>query len=83
MIAGALMIVELLAAVVIAVYAILRVNRASKCTWLPYVAAWTVVGGSAAAAAGGIIAGTTQPDLYSATLMIGAACVVAIERRRH
>ena len=73
--------VELFAALLIAVQAVHRINRMSRCTGLPWFAAWATLGGSAAAVAASVLAGHTVPDIYSALIM-SAAAVFSLDRRR-
>ena len=46
---AAIVVIELAAALLIAVQAITRINRMSRCTRLPWFVAWATLGGSAAA----------------------------------
>jgi FtsH-binding integral membrane protein len=79
---AAIVIIELAAALMIAIQAIQRINCMSRCTALPWFAAWCVLGGSAAAVAASVLAGQSVPDIYSALVMTGAATVFTIDRRR-
>lgn len=79
---AAIVILELAAALLIAVQAITRINRMSRCTGLPWFVAWAVLGGSAAAVAASVLAGNTAPDAYSALVMTAAAAIFTLDRRR-
>lgn len=74
---------ELIAAGLIALQAIQRINRMSRCTALPWFACWALLGGSAAAVVASVIAGSAVPDVYSAAVLVGAAAVFTFDRRRH
>jgi len=73
---------ELIAAGLIALQAIQRINRMSRCTALPWFVAWAVLGGSAAAIVASVLAGKTVPDVYSAAVLVAAAAVFTLDRRR-
>jgi FtsH-binding integral membrane protein len=77
-----LLVLELIAAALIALQAIQRINRMSRCTALPWFLSWAVLGGSAAIVAG-VVAGKTVPDGYSAAVLVAAAAVFTLDRRRH
>lgn len=79
---AAIVMLELAAALLIAVQAITRINRMSRCTALPWFIAWATLGGSAAAVAAGVLAGITVPDIYSALIMTAAAAVFILDKRR-
>lgn len=78
---AAIVVLELAAALLIAVQAITRINRMSRCTGLPWFIAWATLGGSAAAVAASVLAGQTVPDAYSALIMAAAAAVFTLDRR--
>lgn len=78
---AAIVIIELAAALMIAVQAVLRINAMSRCTALRWFVCWATLGGSAAAAAASVLAGHTVPDAYSALIMSAAAAVFALDRR--
>ena len=78
---AAIVVLELAAALLIAVQAITRINRMSRCTGLLWFTAWATLGGSAAAVAASVLAGITVPDVYSALIMTGAAAVFSLDRR--
>jgi hypothetical protein len=50
---------------------------------LPWFLSWAVLGGSAAAIVAGVVAGKTVPDGYSAAVLVAAAAVFTLDRRRH
>ncbi len=79
---AAIVIIELAAALMIAIQAIQRINRMSSCTGFVWFGAWCVLGGSAAAVAASVLAGITVPDVYSALIMSAAAAVFTLDRRR-
>lgn len=79
---AAIVMIELAAALMIAVQAIQRINRMSRCTGLAWFGAWSVLGGSAAAVAASVLAGITVPDVYSALIMSAAAAVFTLDQRR-
>lgn len=79
---AAIVMLELAAALLIAIQAITRINRMSRCTALPWFIAWATLGGSAAAVAAGVLAGITVPDIYSALIMTAAAAVFILDKRR-
>lgn len=74
---------ELIAAGLIALQAIQRINRMSRCTALPWFVAWAVLGGSAAAIVASVLAGKSVPDVYSAGVLAACAAVFTLDRRRH
>lgn len=73
---------ELFAALLIAVQAVHRINCMSRCTNLPWFLAWALLGGSAAAIVASVVAGKTVPDAYSAAVLVCAAAVFTLDRRR-
>lgn len=75
--------IELIAAALIALQAIQRINRMSRCTALPWFACWALLGGAAAAVVASVIAGRAVPEIYSAAVLVGAAAVLTLDRRRH
>lgn len=79
---AAIVIIELAAALAIAIQAIQRINAMSHCTTLPRFLCWATLGGSGAAVAASVLAGHTVPDVYSALIMSAAAAVFSIDRRR-
>ena len=78
----AVVTLELVAACVIALQAVLHINRMSRDTRLCVFGGWVVLGGSAASVVAGVLAGKTHPDLYSAAVMLGVALVLIADRRR-
>lgn len=79
---GAIVILELVGALIIALQSVMRVNRMTRATRLSYCAAWILAGGSSAAIAAGILSGAASPNIYSATLLISIALVASLDRRR-
>lgn len=77
-----LIFAELLAASFIVWQTITRVNRMSRCTSLPIFAGWVILGGSAAAIIGDLLTGNPTANVNSATLTIGVAVVLYLDRRR-
>ena len=78
----AIVTLELIAACVIALQAVLHINRMSRDTRLCVFGGWVLLGGSAAAVVAGVLAGKTHQDFYSATVMLGVALVLIADRRR-
>lgn len=79
---AAIVVIELAAALMIAIQAIQRINAMSRCTNLPWFLCWATLGGSGAAVAASVLAGHTVPDIYSALIMSAAAAVFSLDRRR-
>lgn len=72
---------ELLAAGIVAVQSVLRLNRMTRRTRLTIVVAWTVVGGAAASHFAGLLLGQSAPDFHAALLLIGTAALVSFDKR--
>lgn len=72
---------ELLAAGIVAVQSVLRLNRMTRRTRLPIVMAWTVIGGAAASDFAGLLLGQSAPDFNVALLLIGTAALVTFDKR--
>lgn len=75
-------VLEVVAGCVIAWQSIAHLNRMSRCTRLPIVLGWVLLGGAAAAIVAAVLAGHTAPDLYSAATLAGVALLVAADKRR-
>lgn len=78
---AAVFFLELVAAAVVAVQSVLRLNRMSRRTRLPIVLAWTVLGGAAASDFAGLLVGHSAPDFHVALLLVGTAALVAFDKR--
>lgn len=78
---AAVLALELLAAGIIAVQSVLRLNRMTQRTRLPIVIAWVVLGGAAAADFAGLLLGQSAPDVNAALLLIGTAALVTFDKR--
>lgn len=77
----AVICVETLAAVAIAVQAIIRVTRMNHCTRGGIVLGWLCLGSASVAVLVDVLAGKTQPSIYSALLMLAVAALVWLDRR--
>ncbi len=82
MITTAILVMQLVAAGLLGLRAVIVLNRAIGHTSDAYCFGWVVIGASAAAVVAHILTGDMQPDGYIAALMISTACVLAVERRR-
>lgn len=82
MITTVILVMQLVAAGLLGLRAVIVLNRASGHTSDAYCLGWVVIGASAAAVVARMLAGDTQPDGYIASLMISTACVLVFERRR-
>ena len=78
---SAVVLLELAAALLIAVQSIQRINRMSRCTSLVWFLSWVLLGGSAAAVAGSVLSGTASHDAYTTMVISAAAAVLALDRR--
>jgi|GEM_PF-3423248 len=78
---GIVITIELVAAIVIALQSILRINRMTRRTHFSFFGAWAVMGGAAAACAASILAGRAAPDTYSAMLLVAVALIAVFDRR--
>lgn len=76
------LVLEVVAGCVIAWQSIARLNRMSRCTRLPIVLGWVLLGGAAAAIVAAILSGQSGPDFYSAATLGGIALLIVADKRR-
>lgn len=79
--AHALIMLEVLAAVLLVWKAVERFTRMSDCTRFAYAAAWAVVGGTAAATIAAAFDGELVADWRTAMLLVALAWLALIDRR--
>lgn len=82
MITTVILAMQIIAAGLLGLRAVIVLNRASGHTSDAYCFGWVVIGASAAAVVARMLSGDTQPDGYIAVLMASTACALVFERRR-
>lgn len=77
-----LLFVVAVAAAVLCIKTIAIINRATRDTSLAIILAWVALGGPAAWVLASILLAKSVPDLAAALVIVGAAMVIALDRRR-
>lgn len=77
-----ILLLQLFAALVMSVRAVIVVNRMSASTCRAYSLAWIATGGAAASFIASTLAGQTPADLHTALLLASTAAVLIMDRRR-
>lgn len=70
------------AAAVLCVKTITVINRATRDTSLAIILAWVALGGPSAWVLASVLLAHAIPDLAAALLIVGAAMVITLDRRR-
>ena len=79
---GAVLLLQLFAALLMSVRSVIVVNRMSPHTCRAYAIAWIAVGGASASFIASTLAGQTPADLHTALLLASTAAVLIMNRRR-
>lgn len=77
-----LLLIEIVAAVVIAVQSVIHVNRMSRCTRRMHFIAWVMLGGAAAAIVASLVTRHAAPEGYESLMLVAVAMLVSADRRR-
>ena len=77
-----LLLIEIAAAGVIAVQAVMHVTRMSRCTRQLHFLAWVLLGGAAAGIVASLATRHAVPEGYESLLLVAVAMLVSADRRR-
>lgn len=79
---SALVVIEAVCGLLIAVQSIRHMNFASRCTWVPVSIAWCVLGGAGVVLFWSALQGAVVGDWRIALLAVAVCAVASTDRRR-
>lgn len=79
---GPILLLQLFAALLMSVRAVIVVNRMGPNTCRAYSIGWIATGGAAASFVASTLAGQTPADLHTALLLAAVATVLVLDKRR-